>query len=95
MLDKEDTKLEVFGFGNDDSDKFYALVNLVKSPDGIDLEKLSLTDPRTFDEELDRMGCILLLRGDEVEELINREDMKTSDLHEGIYNLAVQEGIIQ
>ena len=95
MLDKDHTKLEIFGFGNDDEDKFYALVNLKKSPDGIDLEKLSNADPRKFDEVLNSMGCILLLRGDEVEELINRSDITDGDLHKGIYDLAVKEKIIK
>lgn len=95
MLAKDDTKLEIFGFGEENSDKFYALVNLKKSPEGIDLKKLSLADPRRFDEELNRMGCILLLRGDEVEELIERGDIKDTDLHKSIYDLAVEEGIIK
>lgn len=94
MLKKEDTKLEIFGFGDEKSDKFYALVNLNKSPEGIDLKELSLTDPRRFDEELNRMGCILLLKGDEVEELINRGDIKNQDLHQSIFDLAVEEEII-
>jgi len=95
MLSKDDTKLEIIGFGEGDSDKFYALVNLKKSPDGIDLKKLSLTDPRRFDEELNKMGCILLLRGDEVEELIERGDLADADLHKSIYDLAVEEEIIR
>ncbi|WP_138431059.1 hypothetical protein [Fodinibius saliphilus] len=96
MLEKEDTKLEIFGFGDEEAkeDTFYCLVNTVKSPDGIDLEKLSNADPRKFDEVLNEMGCILLLRGDEVEELINRGDISDSDLHKSIYELAVEEEII-
>lgn len=97
MLKKDDTKLEIFGFGDDDSDEdtFYCLVNTTKSPDGIDLEKLSNADPRKFDEVLNEMGCILLLRGDEVEELINRGDITDTNLHKSLYELAVDEGIIQ
>ena len=96
MLDKDDTKLEIFGFGDeeDDEDSFYCLVNTKKSPDGIDLEKLSNADPRKFDEVLNEMGCILLLRGDEVEELIKRGDITDSNLHKSLYELAVEEGII-
>lgn len=94
MIDKDDTKLEIFGFGDEDEDTFYCLVNLSKSPNGIDLERLSNADPRKFDEVLDSMGCILLLQGDEVEELIRREDITKSNLHEGLYELAVEEGII-
>lgn len=97
MLAKDDTKLEIFGFGNEDNDEdsFYCLVNTKKSPEGIDLEKLSNADPRKFDEVLNEMGCILLLRGDEVEELIERGDITDSNLHKSIYELAVEEGIIQ
>lgn len=95
MLAKDDTKLEIFGFGEENSDKFYCLVNLKMSPNGIDLKKLSLADPRKFDEELNKMGCILLLRGDEMEELIERGDINDSDLHKSLYKLAVEEGIIE
>lgn len=94
MLKKDDTKLEIFGFGDEKQDNFYCLVNLEKSPEGIDLEKLSNADPRKFDEVLNSMGCILLLQGDEVEELIKREDITKANLHEGLYDLAVEEGII-
>jgi len=95
MIEKDDTKLEIFGFGEEEDDNFYCLVNLKKSPEGIDLKKLSMADPRKFDEVLNSMGCILLLRGDEVEELIKREDINDADLHKELYDLAVQEGIIQ
>lgn len=96
MLSKDDTKLEIFGFGSDEKeDNFYCLVNLTKSPDGIDLKKLSMADPRNFDEALNRQGCILLLLGDEVEELIKREEINDSDLHQSIYDLAVKEEIIK
>lgn len=94
MLQKDDTKLEIFGFGDAEDDTFYCLVNLKKSPEGIDLERLSNADPRKFDEVLNSMGCILLLRGDEVEELIKREDITKANMHEGLYDLAVQEEII-
>jgi hypothetical protein len=95
MLSKDNTKLEIFGFGEDDEDNFYCLVNLTKSPDGIDLKKLSMADPRNFDEALNKQGCILLLRGDEVEELIERDEITDSDLHQSIYDLAVREEIIK
>ena len=94
MLEKEDTKLEIFGFGDEEEDNFYCLVNIAKNPDGIDLDKLSNADPRKFDEVLNKMGCILLLRGDEVEELIKRGDITDSDLHKSLFELAVDEEII-
>lgn len=97
MLKKEDTKLEIFGFdeNDDEEENFYCLVNIQKNPDGIDLKTLSMADPRNFDEELNKQGCILLLRGDEVEELIKRGDVNDSDLHKSLYELAVQEEIIE
>lgn len=95
MLKKNDTKLEIFGFGDNTDDSFYCLVNIRKNSEGIDLEKLSSADPRKFDEVLNDMGCILLLRGDELEELISRGDITDADLHASIYELAVKEGIIQ
>ena len=94
MLAKDDTKLEIFGFGDEEDDHFYCLVNISKNPDGIDLDKLSKADPRKFDEVLNKMGCILLLRGDEVEELITREAITDADLHASLYDLAVEENII-
>jgi len=98
MLKKEDTKLEIFTFGDEDEsdpdDNFYCLVNLTKSPRGLDLQKLSMADPRTFDETLNEMGCILMLQGDEVEELIKRGEITDSDLHKSLYDLALKEEII-
>lgn len=95
MVNKDDTKLEIFGFGDEDEDTFYCLVNIKQNPDGIDLKQLSLADPRKFDDVLDRMGCILLLRGDELDELIRRGEITDSDLHAELYDLAVKEGFIK
>mgnify|MGYP005849512389 CR=1 FL=1 len=95
MLSIEDTKLEVIGFGDEPSDNFYILVDTIKSPGGIDMEKLQLSDPRNFDSVLDDMGCIVMLSGNELEELIKRGKVNDSDLHKELYNLAVNEGIIQ
>lgn len=95
MLDKDDTKLEIFGFGDEAEDKFYCLVDTTQSPDGIDLEQLKLADPRNFDEELDKMGCIVMVTGNEMEELIERGDIDDSNLHKSLYDLAVEQGIIE
>jgi len=94
MITKDNTKLELFGFGDNPDDIFYCLVNLTKSPDGVDLEKLSAADPRRFDEVLNSMGCILLLNGEEVEELIKRDEITDANLHQSIYDLAVREEVI-
>lgn len=96
MLSKEETKLEIFGFGDEDQedDNFYCLVNLNKSPEGMDLKKLSNADPRKFDEVLNEMGCILMLKGEEIEILIEREEITGDDLHQSLYDLAVKEDMI-
>lgn len=94
MLQKEDTKLEVFGFGQESEDNFYCLIDLTKSPDGLDVEKLSQTDPRKLDEVLEEMGCIVMLSGQDVEKLINEGDISSSDLHGEIFDLARKENLI-
>lgn len=94
MPTKEKTEIEVFAFGDEEEDNFYCLVDLEKSPNGIDLERLRLTDPRKFDAALDEMGCILMLAGNELEELINRGEIDDSDLHSELYDLAKKEGFI-
>lgn len=94
MLTKDDTKLEIFGFGEEREDIFYCLVNLQQSPEGIDLKKLSMADPRRFDDMLNDMGCLLMLTGEEMDELIRREELSDEDLHKSLYELAVREEII-
>jgi len=94
MLSKEQTKLEVIGFGDKPADTFYILVDLNKSPEGIDMEKLRLSDPRNFDQVLDDMGCIVMLSGQELEELIKRGKIDKGDLKSEIFNLAIEENII-
>ena len=94
MVQLDETKLEIIGFGDSPADTFYILVDLNKSPDGIDMEKLRLSDPRNFDLVLDEMGCIVMLSGNELEELINRGKIENNNLKAEIYKLAVQEDII-
>ena len=94
MLKLKDTGLEEFSFGDASDDKFYVLVNKKVSPDGIDVEKLSKADPRNFDATLSDMGCILMLNGIEVAELCMRGDLDNENLHESMFELAKEEGII-
>jgi len=95
MLPIHQTKLEIIGFGDKPADTFYILIDLNKSPEGIDMEKLRLSDPRNFDQVLDDMGCIVMLSGQELEELIKRGKIEKDDLKSEIYNLAVEESIIK
>ncbi|MBO6523056.1 MAG: hypothetical protein JJ971_04460 [Balneolaceae bacterium] len=94
MLTLNDTSLETFSFGDKDEDLFYILINLSKNPDGIDLAKLSVADPRRFDAVLNEMGCLLMLSGQEVNELVNRGDADKQNLHKSLFELAKQEGIL-
>ncbi|MFU8811471.1 MAG: hypothetical protein ACNA78_00815 [Balneolaceae bacterium] len=89
------TKLDVFSFGDDPEDTFYCLVDLQVSPEGLRVEKLKLSDPRTFDEQLKQSGCLMMLTGDEVNELVRRGDLDRDRLEETITDLARREGVLK
>ena len=94
MLTLDDTNLETFRFGDKDDDLFYILINISKNPDGIDLSKLSKTDPRRFDSILNEMGCLLMLSGTEINELLERGALDKEHLHPSLFELAKKEGVI-
>tara|TARA_R110000868_G_scaffold408293_7_gene691098 strand:+ start:55897 stop:56184 length:288 start_codon:yes stop_codon:yes gene_type:complete len=94
MLTLNDTSLETFSFGNSEDDKYYILINIQQNPDGINIQKLASADPRVFDSVLNEMGCILMLTGFELTELRNRREIDLNNLHESLFQLAKQEGII-
>ena len=94
MLTLNDTSLETFSFGNKDEDQYFILLNTSKNPDGIDMTKLSMADPRRFDAVLNEMGCLLMLSGTEVNELLARGDVHKENLHESLFELAKREGVI-
>ncbi len=95
MLTLDQTKLDIFSFGENEDDTFYILINTKINPEGVDLKKLSGADPRFFDAMLNAMGCILMLNQQEVDELAGRRELDKKDLHTSIYNLAKSEGIIK
>lgn len=90
----EQTTLQVFEFGDAPSDTFYCLVDLRISPNGMDIEKMRLTDPRNIDLQFRENGCLLMLDGAEVEEIIRRGDAAGDTLHESLFQLAEEEGIV-
>lgn len=94
MLSFEQTGVEELHFGDQPEDIFTILVNRKVSPNGIDLEKLKLADPRNFDATLERLGCLIMLNGEEMEELYRRNDLVKENLHESLYNLAKEEGLL-
>lgn len=94
-MEKENTTLQLIEFGEKPSDKFYCLVDLNISPDGMDVDKLKLTDPRNFDLEFRESGCLMMFTGDEIQELINRGDLDEKNLHDSLFRLAQKEGVIK
>jgi len=90
----DQTTLQVFEFGDTPEDTFYCLVDLRVSPNGMDVEKMRLSDPRNIDLQFRENGCLLMLNGEEVEEILRRGDASRENLHESIYQLASEEGIV-
>jgi hypothetical protein len=89
------TTLQIIEFGNEPEDKFYCLINLNVSPNGMNIEKLRLTDPRNFDLQFRESGCLLMFTENEIEELIQRKDIDRDAIHESLYGLARKEGILK
>lgn len=94
MLSFKQTGLEEVSFGDAPDDMFFVLVNKLVSPNGIDFEKLRLSNPRDFDTALEETGCIVLLNTEELDELIRRNELKKENLHLGLYELAKREGLL-
>jgi hypothetical protein len=94
MLTLDDTELQSFSFGNNPEDKYYLLINTKINPVGIDLAKLSNADPRRFDAVLEEMGCVLMLSGEEMDELVRRGSVDDENMHATLYDLAKAEGVI-
>ena len=90
----EETTLQTIKFGDQSEDHFYCLVDLNISPEGMDVEKIKLTDPRSLDLEFRESGCLMMFTGDEIRELLNRGDLAETDLHQSLFSLAEKEGVI-
>ncbi|MEP0006248.1 MAG: hypothetical protein ABJ387_03245 [Balneola sp.] len=94
MIPIEQTGIEELSFGDSKEDIFHILVNKQVSPNGIDLDKLRLADPRNFDAALTSAGCIIMLNEIEIEELARRGELNPKKLHQSLYELAEQEGLL-
>lgn len=94
MLKIEETGIEEFSFGGSRSDIFYLLINKKISPEGINIDKLRLSDPRNFDAVLNEMGCLIMLSGEEIDELARRGEIDPNALHKSLYELAAEEGLL-
>ncbi|WP_234567743.1 hypothetical protein [Rhodohalobacter sp. 614A] len=91
----KDTTLQHIEFGNEPVDQYYCLVDKRISPNGLEINKMKLTDPRNIDQEFRNHGMLMMFTGDEIESLMNRGDLDRENLHESLYNLALQEGVIK
>ncbi|MEX0649069.1 MAG: hypothetical protein WEA56_15475 [Balneolaceae bacterium] len=94
-MKSKETKLQHFEFGDQPDDHFYCLIDLNITPVGINIEELKLTDPRRLDLEFRENGCLMLITGSEIKELVQRGELDESNLHQSLYNLAVKEGVIR
>ncbi len=91
----EKTKVDIIEFGDQPEDKFYCLVDLAISPNGLNVDKLKISDPRNFDQRLIESGCLMMFSGDEIEELVIRGDITRDNLHQSLVDLAKKEGVIK
>jgi len=94
MINIEQTGIEELSFGDSKEDTFHILVNKKISPNGIDLEKLRLADPRNFDAALISAGCIIMLNEIEIDELAKRGELDSHNLHQSLFDLAQSEGLL-
>lgn len=91
----KNTKLQRIEFGEDLSDHYYCLIDLTVNPNGLNIEKMRLTDPRNIDQEFRQNGVLMMFTGDEIQSLINRGDLERNNLHESLFQLAKREGVIK
>ena len=94
MIQFNDTDLQIICFGELPEDHFYCLVDKRVAGDGLDVEKMRLMNPRSFDLQLREMGCLVMLTGREVDELASRGDLEPDELHRSIYELSSDEGLL-
>lgn len=91
----DQTILQKIEFGEERTDIYYCLVDKKVSQTGLNVDKMRLTDPRNIDLQFREAGCLIMMTGDEVDELIRRGDLQSKDLHQSLFELALLEGIIK
>lgn len=91
----KDTNLQQIDFGDDPQDQYYCLIDQRVSPEGLNIEQMRLTDPRNIDQEFRNRGVLMMLTGDEIESLINRGDLDKDNLHQSLFKLALDQGVIK
>jgi hypothetical protein len=89
------TFLQKIEFGDEPEDIYYCLIDKKISPNGLDVDKMRLTDPRNIDKQFREQGCLLMFTGDEIASLINRGELDGEHLHQSLFDTAVRENIIK
>lgn len=92
---QDQTFLQKIEFGEEPEDIYYCLIDKKISPDGLNVEKMRLTDPRNIDRQFREQGCLLMFTGDEIASLINRGELDAENLHQSLFETAVKENIIK
>ncbi len=91
----EQTALQKIEFGNEAEDIYYCLIDTRVSPNGLNIQKMKLTDPRNIDQHFRQNGCLLMFDENEINELTEREEIHPDELHKSLFEFAIQEKIIQ
>jgi len=89
------TFLQKIEFGDEPEDIYYCLIDKNISPNGLNVDKMRLTDPRNIDRQFREQGCLLMFTGDEIASLINRGELDAEKLHQSLFETAVRENIIK
>ncbi len=92
---QDQTFLQKIEFGEEPEDIYYCLIDKKISPDGLNVDKMRLTDPRNIDRQFREQGCLLMFTGDEIASLINRGELDAENLHQSLFETAVKENIIK
>ena len=89
------TFLQKIEFGDEPEDIYYCLIDKKISPDGLNVDKMRLTDPRNIDAQFREQGCLLMFTGDEIASLVARGELDGDDLHKSLFSTAIRENIIK
>ncbi|MCC5940311.1 MAG: hypothetical protein JJU37_02120 [Balneolaceae bacterium] len=91
----QQTSLQKIEFGDQPEDIYYCLIDLRVSPNGVNIQKIRLTDPRNIDQQFRKHGCLMMFDETEITVLINRGEVQSDQLHRSLFDLALKENIIQ
>ena len=89
------TSLQKIDFSDSPEDIYYCLIDLRISPNGLNIKKIRLTDPRNIDQQFRQHGCLMMFDETEISELAGRGDLDPDHLHQSLFDLAVKEKVIQ